>query len=64
MPWGNQRFQVDYVVGEWWSEYATAPNKDNANKIAVELLRQGKTVRVSRVCECIELGNPMEPSHK
>ena len=62
--WGQRRYRVDYVLGDYWTEYATTPHEETAKVLAGILLRTGRKVRISRTHECIELGVPVSPDAK
>lgn len=60
-PHGKQGFRVDYVLGEYWTEVGTTRYEHHAKFLAQALLKEGKTVRISKTFECMEVGEAITP---
>lgn len=60
-PHGKRGFVVHFLLGEYWTEAGEFIWEQHAKALAVFLLKDGKTVRISKTFECMELGEPITP---
>lgn len=58
-PHGKRGFVVHYVLLDYWTEAGQFQWEHHAKALAAYLLKEGKTVRISKTFECMELGEPI-----
>ena len=57
-------YEVRFIVGEWWSTYATCQHRQHAEEIEQMLLARGKTTRIVELRRGIVLGEAKKPEAK
>jgi hypothetical protein len=58
----TKEYEVKYVLGEWWTTFATCSSREYADRIEQMLLADGKTTRIDAIRQGVILGTPKQQS--